>query len=606
MINYTKIIISIAEDKTPEGIIDTLRRYAFPARESLLEVLGERITVPDKIPYPVLYLVPNHMKKYEHLPFPRFLSYMAYETGMDKEQIYHFYNNYRSNATFNIPDNARWITKEAREGQLDPLIGREKELAEVEQVLSNRKKKNPALIGDPGVGKTAIVEGLAQRIVNNEVPLNLIGKEIIELSPSDYTSSQMGPMALRQVLEYLETVPDIILFMDEFHGMNSNNLRTTNALLDTMKPYLARSKMSFIGSTTMTEYREIEKDKAMARRMQTVYINEPTKEENLEILSKLKPIYSQYHMIDINDDIIKNIDEAADLVGGFNPDKSISIMDNVMAKHKTNNNGFPASLNIEEFIDLISEKYRIRKEFLSEFKSAKAYADVFEKHVPIMKGTGNELFNELFHLKKIQQKHNVGSVITVFGKRSAALKVAKGIAKTLDHDEKYLYINGSEFSTNTQYTRIKGAPPGFISYGQPTLFSPLHNRPMPIIIDYWDDIHPLTIENLMAIIKSGTLTTNDNETTNFKNIDFIITRPDAGDSFDLFSSGSTEKMDDEISLLTNIFLVCRNSDKEELEKIAKKYKKNIENYKTVIEKGITTDEFEQIIEEETHESKWIK
>ena len=209
------------------------------------------------------------------------------------------------------------LTARAEEGKLDPVIGREKEIERVIQILSRRTKNNPALIGEPGVGKTAIVEGLAQRIIDGDVPEALIDKRVLMLDVGSLVAGTMyrGQFEerLKKVIEEI-TQSDAILFIDEVHmlvgaGAAGSSVDAANIL----KPALARGEMQCIGATTSDEYRKyIEGDAALERRFQPVLVEEPTIEETIEILKGIRPAYEAHHQLKISDD---SISAAARLVG---------------------------------------------------------------------------------------------------------------------------------------------------------------------------------------------------------------------------------------------------------------------------------------------------
>ncbi len=232
------------------------------------------------------------------------------------------------------------LTREAKEGRLDPVIGREKEIERVVQILSRRKKNNPILIGDPGVGKSAIVEGLAMRIVRREVSPLLSNSKIITL---DIASMVAGTKyrgqfeeRMKMVLEELRKHPEIILFIDEIHtiigaGNQAGQLDAANIL----KPALARGEIQCIGATTLNEYRtSIEKDGALERRFQKVIVPATTKEETLEILRQLAPKYGEHHHVAYSDEVLQACVELTDryISDRTFPDKAIDAMDEVGAR----------------------------------------------------------------------------------------------------------------------------------------------------------------------------------------------------------------------------------------------------------------------------------
>ncbi|HYE82985.1 MAG TPA: ATP-dependent Clp protease ATP-binding subunit [Clostridia bacterium] len=234
----------------------------------------------------------------------------------------------------------RDLTEMAREGKLDPIIGREKEIERVIQILSRRTKNNPVLIGDPGVGKTAIAEGLAQKIIESNIPEILKGKRVITLDLSSMVagSKYRGEFEerLKNVMNEIREAKNIILFIDEMHtiigaGGAEGAIDASNIL----KPALARGEIQAIGATTLDEYRKhVEKDPALERRFQPVTVGEPTKEEALLILEGLRDKYEAHHKVKITDDAIKAAVELSDryIADRFLPDKAIDLVDEAASK----------------------------------------------------------------------------------------------------------------------------------------------------------------------------------------------------------------------------------------------------------------------------------
>ena len=261
---------------------------------------------------------------------------------------------------------SRDLTQITREGLLDPVIGREREMRRVMQILSRRSKNNPVLIGEPGVGKTSIVEGLAAAIVNEQVPRSLFGKRVVAL---DLASVIAGTKyrgqfeeRIKRIIKEVGESKNIILFIDELHtligtGGSQGALDAANIL----KPALARGEIQCIGATTLDEYRKyFEKDSALERRFQSVLIKEPTKEETCAILGGLKSKYEQHHHVHYSDETIKKIVELSSryIPDRFFPDKAIDVMDEAGALKKMDNTEVPQSVTtIEQRIaELADEK----------------------------------------------------------------------------------------------------------------------------------------------------------------------------------------------------------------------------------------------------------
>lgn len=235
---------------------------------------------------------------------------------------------------------AKDLVKLAEEGKLDPVVGRDREITRIAQILSRRKKNNPIIIGEPGCGKTAIVEGLALKILNGECPRNLMDKRIMSL---DMTSIVAGTKyrgqfeeRMKVIIEELQSAPNIILFIDEIHqivgaGNSSGSLDASNIF----KPALARGEIQCIGATTLDEYRKnFEKDGALERRFQKVIVDPSTKEETLQILLNVKDKYENYHKVSYTDDVLKLCVDLAEryITDREFPDKAFDIIDEVGAR----------------------------------------------------------------------------------------------------------------------------------------------------------------------------------------------------------------------------------------------------------------------------------
>ena len=265
----------------------------------------------------------------------------------------------------------RDLTKYAEDGKLDPIVGREKEIERVAQILSRRKKNNPILIGEPGVGKSAIAEGLALRIIQKKVSRVLFGKRVVTL---DLASLVAGTKyrgqfeeRMKAVMNELEKSPEVILFIDELHtivgaGGASGSLDASNMF----KPALARGEIQCIGATTLDEYRQyIEKDGALARRFQQVMVDPTTPEETIQILANIKEKYEEHHHVNYTEDAINACVALSDryISDRFLPDKAIDVLDEAGARVHINNIHVPDDIvKLEESIeDVKKEKNRVVK-----------------------------------------------------------------------------------------------------------------------------------------------------------------------------------------------------------------------------------------------------
>ena len=296
-----------------------------------------------------------------------------------------------------LSDYAIDLNERAKQGKIDPVIGRTNEINRVIQILSRRNKNNPVLIGEPGVGKTAIAEGLAQRIVENDVPEILKNCHIISLNMSSMVAGTKyrGEFEerLKKVIEEVKKHPEWILFIDELHtlvgaGATEGSMDAANI----MKPALARGELRCIGATTLKEYKKyIEKDAALERRFQPVKVGEPTNEETVQILQGLRDKYEAFHKVKIPDEAIKEAVRLSSryIMDRFQPDKAIDVIDEAAAKIRMEASSAPKGLKQKE-----DELANIQKE-----KEAAVSAQNFEK-AAVYRDQAKKLSYEIENLKK--------------------------------------------------------------------------------------------------------------------------------------------------------------------------------------------------------------
>jgi ATP-dependent Clp protease ATP-binding subunit ClpC len=264
-------------------------------------------------------------------------------------------SNHGSPANVNTPTLdglARDLTAFAKEGHLDPVIGRSKEIERVIQVLSRRTKNNPVLIGEPGVGKTAVAEGLAQKIINNEIPETLRDKRVMTLDMGSVVAGTKyrGEFEdrLKKIMDEIRTAGNIILFIDELHTLiGAGGAEGAIDASNILKPALARGELQCIGATTLDEYRKyIEKDAALERRFQPIQVDEPTKEEAVQILFGLRDRYEAHHRVKITDDAVFEAVKLSDryITDRFLPDKAIDLIDEAGSKVRLRSYTVPPSL----------------------------------------------------------------------------------------------------------------------------------------------------------------------------------------------------------------------------------------------------------------------
>ena len=315
----------------------------------------------------------------------------------------------------------RNLTEMAREGKLDPVIGRDVENQRILEILCRRIKNNPCLIGEPGVGKTAVIEGLAQRIVDGNVPDLLKDKNIISL---DLTAMVAGAKyrgefeeRLKRVMDEIRVSKDIIIFIDEIHtivgaGGAEGAIDASNIL----KPSLARGEIKCIGATTIDEYRKyIEKDSALERRFQPVSIGEPSKEETLLILKGIREKYEEHHKVIIDDEALEAAVELSDkyITDRYMPDKAIDLIDEASAKVRIENINTPSSLvNIEENLDNIIRE----KEYSIENQNFEKAAYLRDKEIELKHKISNLKVEYNQDNNYIVGKENIAKVVSIWTK----------------------------------------------------------------------------------------------------------------------------------------------------------------------------------------------
>ncbi|MBI2863222.1 MAG: AAA family ATPase [Chloroflexi bacterium] len=432
---------------------------------------------------------------------------------------------------------SRDLTALAKEGKLDPVIGREQEIKRVLQVLSRRTKNNPVLIGDPGVGKTAIVEGLAQKIVANDVPESLRGRKVIAL---DMGALVAGSKFRGEFEERLKAVMDeikraqgeIVLFIDELHtvvgaGAAEGAIDASNML----KPALARGELQCVGATTLDEYRKhIEKDAALERRFQPVFVSEPTVEDSIAILQGLRPKYEAHHHIRIDDSAITAAVKLSDryIKDRFLPDKAIDLIDEAASKLRIELGSMPSQLKeLERKIQQLAadeEAASQRREYeraastkAERLKAEKDYAEakanwqrdkkldevVDEEDIgelvsqwtgiPVTRMLETEMaklvnMEERLHERIVGQDEAVIAVADAIRRSRSGLKDPKrpigsfiflgptGVGKTelaralaefmFDNEDAMLRVDMSEYMEKHTVSRLIGSPPGYVGYDE--------------------------------------------------------------------------------------------------------------------------------------------
>ncbi|EGD32189.1 ATP-dependent Clp protease ATP-binding subunit [Streptococcus sanguinis] len=480
------------------------------------------------------------------------------------------------------------VTELARQGEIDPVIGRDEEIVRVIEILNRRTKNNPVLIGEPGVGKTAVVEGLAQKIVDGDVPHKLQGKEVIRL---DVVSLVQGTgirgqfeERMQKLIDEIRSRQDVILFIDEIHEIvgagsaGDGNMDAGNIL----KPALARGELQMVGATTLNEYRIIEKDAALERRMQPVKVDEPTVEETITILKGIQKKYEDYHHVKYTDAAI----EAAALLSNryiqdrFLPDKAIDLLDEAGSKMNLTLNFVDPKVIDQRLIEAENLKAQATRD--EDFEKAAYFRDqiakykelqqtsVLDKDTPIISEKTIEHIVEqktnipVGDLKEKEQSQlvNLASDLKahVIGQDDAVDKIAKairrnrvglgspnrpigsflfvgptGVGKTelskqlaielFGSADSMIRFDMSEYMEKHSVAKLVGAPPGYVGYDEAgQLTERVRRNPYSLILlDEVEKAHPDVMHMFLQVLDDGRLTDGQGRTVSFKDTIIIMT-----------------------------------------------------------------------------------
>ena len=473
------------------------------------------------------------------------------------------------------------LTQQARDGKLDPVIGRDSEIARTIEILNRRTKNNPVLIGEPGVGKTAVVEGLAQAIVHNKVPEKLQSKEIIRLDMSALVqgTAMRGQFEarMRQLMQEVADNDDIILFIDEVHEiMGAGNI---------LKPALARGEFQLIGATTLNEYRKIEKDGAIARRFQPVQVNEPSMAATIKILEGIQQRYEDYHHVVYTDEAIAAAVSLSDryLPERFLPDKAIDLIDEagsrknlsmkiadpkaIQAKIDSADKLKQAAIDQENF-----EKASYWRDQVNQLESQKAqveaHPEMFKPQavteqdiltiiedktdIPVGDLKDNEA-NQLRELDAHLSAHvigqdaavqtvakairrnrigltksgrPIGSFLFVGPTGVGKTELAKQLAKEMfGSKDALIRFDMSEYMEKHAVSKMIGAPAGYVGYEEAgQLTEQVRRRPYSLVlIDEVEKAHPDVMNMFLQILDDGRLTDAQGHVVSFKDTVIIMT-----------------------------------------------------------------------------------
>lgn len=480
----------------------------------------------------------------------------------------------------------RNLTQLAKAGLIDPVIGRDKEIERVIEILNRRNKNNPVLIGEPGVGKTAIVEGLALKIVEGAVPAKLLNKEVYVLDVASLVANTgirgQFEERMKQLIAELQQRKNVILFIDEIHllvgaGSAEGSMDASNIL----KPTLARGELQIIGATTLKEYRKIEKDAALERRFQPVLIHEPTIEQAINILKGIQPKYEQFHQVKYTDEAIHACVTLSHryIQDRFLPDKAIDLLDEAGSKVSlqatpTNKEAIEQRLeqirkekekaaqeeNYELAAKLRTEELQLEKQLQQNGQAEQPVVDVIHIQQIIEEKTGIPVgkLQADEHAKMKHLEENLAK--KVIGQEEAVKKIAKAIrrsraglkaknrpigsflfvgptgvgktelSKTLAEElfgskDAMIRLDMSEYMEKHAVAKLIGAPPGYVGHEEAgQLTEKVRRNPYSIILlDEMEKAHPDVQHMFLQILEDGRLTDSQGRTVSFKDTVIIMT-----------------------------------------------------------------------------------
>ncbi|MCP0887926.1 AAA family ATPase [Ligilactobacillus sp. WILCCON 0076] len=487
------------------------------------------------------------------------------------------------------------LTNEAKNGRIDPVIGRDKEIARIIEILNRRTKNNPVLIGEAGVGKTAVVEGLAQKIIDGDVPQKLLNKKVIRL---DVVSLVQGTgirgqfeQRMQQLMTELKQEKETILFIDEIHEIvGAGNAEGGMDAGNVLKPALARGDLQLVGATTLNEYRTIEKDAALARRLQPVHVDEPTIQETIKILEGIQAKYENYHHVKYNSDALKAavILSARYIQDRFLPDKAIDLLDEAGSQKNLTIQAIDPEALDKKIKNAESQKQNALKD--EDYEKAAYYRDqvnrfekiketsVTDEDAPIVTEKDMERIVEEktkipvgeLKAKEQSQLKNLSSSLEahVIGQNEAVDKVARairrnrigfnksgrpigsflfvgptGVGKTetakqlarelFGTEDSMIRFDMSEYMEKFSVSKLIGSPPGYVGYEEAgQLTEQVRRHPYSLILlDEVEKAHPDVMHMFLQILDDGRLTDSQGRTVSFKDTIIIMTsNAGSGDS----------------------------------------------------------------------------
>lgn len=508
------------------------------------------------------------------------------------------------------------LTDAARAGEVDPIIGRDNEITRVIETLNRRNKNNPVLIGEPGVGKTAIAEGLALKIIEGNVPSKLLSKEVYLLDVASLVANTgirgQFEERMKKLIGELQERKDVILFIDEIHlivgaGTAEGSQMDAGNIL---KPALARGEMQLIGATTLKEYRQIEKDAALERRLQPITVKEPTLDQSVEILKGIQDRYEKFHDVRYSDEVVRSFVTLSNryIQDRFLPDKAIDLMDEVGSRLNLKNSEQDSESLQARLDEVIAEKQeaaeredyelaanlrfqeiqlqkQLKKATVDEKVLDVAVTDVEliveeKTGIPVTKMQADEQkqmkdLAENIRKKVIGQDEAVAKVAKAIRRSRAGLKSQyrpigsflftgpTGVGKTeltkvlaeelFGKRDALIRLDMSEYMEKHSISKIIGSPPGYVGHEEAGQLTEKvrHNPYSIILLDEIEKAHPDVQNMFLQIMEDGQLTDSQGRTVSFKESVIIMTS-NAGSGTKQVNVGFNSKTHDAVATLENL------------------------------------------------------
>jgi ATP-dependent Clp protease ATP-binding subunit ClpA len=559
--------VSLIPEKTPRetqptlGFQRVLQRAVFHVQASdKKEVTGANLFVAlfSEQDSHAVYI----LNKYDvtRLDVVNYLAHGISKTDQDKEEPVENQNNADvpgAEVTESSPleKYATNLNEEARLGNIDPLIGRKHEVERTIQVLCRRRKNNPLLVGESGVGKTAIAEGLAKRIIEEDVPDVLLENVIysLDLGALVAGTKYRGDFEkrLKALVNQLKKEPESILFIDEIHtiigaGSASGGVMDASNLI---KPVLASGQLRCIGSTTYQEYRGIfEKDHALTRRFQKIDVVEPSIQETIEILQGLRSRFEEHHELKYTQEAIKLAVELSDrfITDRFLPDKAIDVIDEAGARQRLfSEEERKQVIDCHEIEEIIASIARVPE--ISVSSSDKDKLETLEKNLKMLVFGQDEAISELASAIKLSRAglrdttKTIGSFLFSGPTGVGKTEVSKQLAKVMGVE--FIRFDMSEYMERHTVSRLIGAPPGYVGYDQGGLLTEaVTKHPHAVLLlDELEKAHPDVFNILLQVMDHGSLTDNNGRKADFRNIILIMTTNAGAEEGSRASIGFTQQ-----------------------------------------------------------------